>query len=237
MSNELKEEYLELFGKAMPQIIHDIRNPLNIIIGFSSLMEMDTTLNEENREFVEKIKKSGMMIENMLSNIDFFDLDISDVEFDTVEISDILQEMTKNSYLLNLQDVTIEKNPIDNFSTYTSPLLMSKIFNCLLGFTSKGFKTTVVEKKIYVGLLKYDTYFNLLYSDTSNSALIDSDYFTFETSISARRGVYPIFLQNFVKMLDGSVQYLQQKQWFDTKNSFAPNTEHGFVIKLPLKQQ
>ena len=49
------DEYKKYFGKAMPQIIHDIRNPLNIIIGFSSIMQIDDTISQENAQYLQKI--------------------------------------------------------------------------------------------------------------------------------------------------------------------------------------
>ena len=74
-----KEDKEKMFGKAIPQIIHDIRNPLNIIIGFSSILQLDDSINEEVRSYLKNIILSGMHIEQLLSNIDYFMMDTLDL--------------------------------------------------------------------------------------------------------------------------------------------------------------
>ena len=76
MSEITDSKYKTLFGDAMPQVVHDIRNPLNIIIGYSSILQMDSSLSEESRQYIQKVYQSGLAIEDLLSDIDFFDLDL-----------------------------------------------------------------------------------------------------------------------------------------------------------------
>ena len=50
-----KKDKEKIFGKAIPQLIHDIRNPLNIVIGFSSILQIDETINDEIRSYIQNI--------------------------------------------------------------------------------------------------------------------------------------------------------------------------------------
>ena len=84
-----KEDKEKMFGKAIPQIIHDIRNPLNIIIGFSSILQLDDSINEEVRSYLKNIILSGMHIEQLLSNIDYFMMDTLDLPIVKVNLKRI----------------------------------------------------------------------------------------------------------------------------------------------------
>ena len=70
-----KKDKEKIFGKAIPQLIHDIRNPLNIVIGFSSILQIDETINDEIRSYIQNILYSSFKIEELLSNIDNYFLD------------------------------------------------------------------------------------------------------------------------------------------------------------------
>ena len=73
---DTKEDKDKIFGKAIPQIIQDIRNPLNIVIGFSSILQIDETINTEIRSYLHNILYSSFKIEDLLSNIDNYFLDL-----------------------------------------------------------------------------------------------------------------------------------------------------------------
>jgi signal transduction histidine kinase len=49
---------------------HDLRNPLNVIIGFSSLLKEEQVgvLNEKQRRYVENIFSSAQTLLSLLSN-------------------------------------------------------------------------------------------------------------------------------------------------------------------------
>jgi CHASE2 domain-containing sensor protein/CheY-like chemotaxis protein/nitrogen-specific signal transduction histidine kinase len=62
---------------------HELRTPLNAIIGFSQLMNKDKQLNQEQREFVSTINRSG---EHLLSLIDDI-LDLSKIEAGKITVN------------------------------------------------------------------------------------------------------------------------------------------------------
>ena len=72
-----KKDKEKIFGKAIPQLIHDIRNPLNIVIGFSSILQIDETINDEIRSYIQNILYSSFKIEELLSKYPNLYCDIS----------------------------------------------------------------------------------------------------------------------------------------------------------------
>ena len=227
-------QYIKLFGNAMPQVVHDIRNPLNIIIGYSSILQMDSSLSEESRQYIQKVYQSGLAIEDLLSDIDFFDLDLSEFESDNINIADAVREYV-NYYKTTVgSDIYVEMTRLAEVKTFLPPVIFKKLFNNLFGFSNKGFKTSSTSKKIFISVTTDGGTFRIMYSDTTMSVSLDGDYFTFDDSIHARRGLFPIFLENAAKSLGGTIRYLQQKSWQDTRGDFAPNTQHGFIIDIPI---
>jgi signal transduction histidine kinase len=227
-------QYKKLFGEAMPQIVHDIRNPLNIIIGYSSILQMDSSLSEENRQYIQKVYQSGLAIEDLLSDIDFFDLDLSEFESERVNIAELVKQYVEYYKETLGNDIYIEMTNIADVTTFLPPVIFKKLFNNLFGFSNKGFKTSSVNKKIFISVTADGDVFRIMYSDTTMSVSLDGDYFTFDDSVHARRGLFPLFLENAAKSLGGTIRYLQQKLWQDMRNSFAPNTQHGFIIDIPI---
>ena len=227
-------QYKKLFGEAMPQVVHDIRNPLNIIIGYSSILQMDSSLSEENRQYIQKVYQSGLAIEDLLSDIDFFDLDLSEFESERVNIAELVKQYVEYYKETIGNDIYIEMTNIADVTTFLPPVIFKKLFNNLFGFSNKGFKTSSTNKKIFISVTADGDVFRIMYSDTTMSVSLDGDYFTFDDSVHARRGLFPLFLENAAKSLGGTIRYLQQKLWQDMRNSFAPNTQHGFIIDIPI---
>lgn len=78
---------------------HEIRNPLNSILGFSEILESDAVSDEERKTYAEYINKSGKTLFQLLSDI----IDISKIESGKISIqkSDISinKELTELSQL------------------------------------------------------------------------------------------------------------------------------------------
>lgn len=71
------------------KIIHDIKNPINGIMGFLQLLE-DTTLNNQQLEYVNYIKECADLILTITNNL----LDLAKLESNKIE----LEEITFNLY-------------------------------------------------------------------------------------------------------------------------------------------
>ena len=70
---EKSKESDRLKSSFLSTIQHELRTPLNSIMGFSEIMALDDSLNEENKEYINLINESGCKLLNIINDI----LDIS----------------------------------------------------------------------------------------------------------------------------------------------------------------
>ncbi|OHD18636.1 MAG: hypothetical protein A2086_17035 [Spirochaetes bacterium GWD1_27_9] len=236
--NDNNKECDNIFGKAIPQLIHDIRNPLNIIIGFSSIIQIDETVNDEIRTYLKKIFQSGMFIEELLSNIDFYmmeKLDLEETKFN------VFQET--NNFLKLKNEIIAEKGIIINqisdkdkdIDIRFSLELFRRILDNLFLFSQKGFKSSKL-KEIQIVYKKEDKNFIIFYSDSSEPVFIEGDYFSFEDVLKTKRGLGPQFIEKYVEDYNGEVYYKTSKNWHAVleDNNLTSQLNHGFIIKLPI---
>jgi len=82
-------------GEFLATVSHEIRTPINGVIGMSSLL-MDTKLNDEQREFTEAIRSSADMLLSVINDVlDFSKLEAGKVELERIEfdVSDLMSDV------------------------------------------------------------------------------------------------------------------------------------------------
>ena len=141
-SNRLKTAF-------MNNISHEVRTPLNGIMGFGSLLTDPSLTTEERKQYNKFLKASGNRLINTISDYMEISLIASgnvDVILKPVNVRDLLKELQarfQNScdaknLVLNL---TIPREQ-EHFTLITDPELLRKIISCLLDnaikFTSLG---------------------------------------------------------------------------------------------------
>ncbi len=95
---------------------HEIRNPINSIMGMTSILLQDETLTSDQREFVENIKVSGDALMEILNDI----LDFSNLE---------CSKLTLNMEPFDLQSLVDETLSLITLDAARKGLLLSHRFN------------------------------------------------------------------------------------------------------------
>ena len=228
----------EIFGKAIEQIIHDIRNSLNIIIGYSSLIQTDNVSNNEAKEYHKRILESGTMVEKLLSSIDDYiitDLDINKIQFNVIlETKNFFSKITNKDKNISVQIENLNTNPIN---INISQELYKKLLDNLYQFSLKELRNKE-QKNIQILLKKDKTNLIILYSDSSTPVYIADSYFTFEEIIESKRGLCLVFIEKYVELLNGNVEYCYGNKWYSLISKYLKKNKnsHGFIIEIPVKK-
>ena len=155
IAKENAEKASLLKSKFVSNISHEVRTPLNAIVGFSSLLvsEIDTT--DEQREYAQIIQSNSDLLLQLINDV----LDLSRLESDklqfTYESCDIVPFCNNIISLTNLQkthEVQISLTcTYDRFHLYTDPLKLQQVITNLLNnalkFTPDGGNITLSFKK------------------------------------------------------------------------------------------
>ena len=227
-----KFDNLTLFGQAMPQIIHDIRNPLNIVIGFSSVLQMDDSVNDEVKSYLKKIYHCGMAIEKQLVNIDYFAMETSDFDLEPVELKAAIDQYVKeNNFFFEDKKISFDYHIPANVKISGSTDLINKLLENLLQFSMKGLKSTK-ERIVAVNVVQNGSEVQLFYSDSSNKAATQGDFFTYEEVLHAKRGLAPIFLERLMTFSGGSIMYLSDAKWQEKRKDLEKKSPfyQGFCL-------
>ncbi len=228
----------EIFGKAIGQLIHDVRNSLNTVIGFSSILRVEENINKENRAILNKIYLSGLDIEDHLMNIDYYMIDSNEVmtKKENFEVYGFLK-----GYFENKKEIFEEKQINLNLVNETkieinfSMEVFSKIFDNLLRISYKGLQSSKV-KDIEICIKNNNGNLLIIYTDSSSPVFIDSNYFSFDEVMKSGRGLGLLFVEKYIIMNNGEISYLYGNKWanFITNVSTKIKNTHGFKINLPV---
>jgi len=228
----------EIFGKAIGQLIHDVRNSLNTVIGFSSILRVEENINKENRAILNKIYLSGLDIEDHLMNIDYYMIDSNEVmtKKENFEVYGFLK-----GYFENKKEIFEEKQINLNLVNETkieinfSKEVFSKIFDNLLRVSYKGLQSSKV-KDIEICIKNNNGNLLIIYTDSSSPVFINSNYFSFDEVMKSGRGLGLLFVEKYIIMNNGEISYLYGNKWanFITNVSTKIKNTHGFKINLPV---
>lgn len=229
----------EIFGKAIEQLVHDLRNSLNTVIGFSSLLKEEKSLSDEHKNLLNKIFISGSDMEEFLLDIDYYMLDNNDYFSQKKEIFDpmlfvkeffdskkeLLKELKIDLYLFTNGKCEI------NFQKE----ILSKILNNLLKTSIKGIRSQT-KKEIYLYVKLMGKELLITYTDSSTPIFIQNDYFNLEEALQSRRGLGLLFLEKYTLFVSGKIYYLYGNNWINFISTITTKIKnnHGFKILLPV---
>jgi signal transduction histidine kinase/DNA-binding response OmpR family regulator len=135
-------------SRFLANMSHELRTPLNAILGFTQLMSRDRSLNQENKENIKIISRSGEHLLKLINDI----LEMSKIEagqtilnesnFDLYALLNSLEEMFRlKAESKNLELLFIRDNQVPQFINADESKLRQILINLLgngLKFTDKG---------------------------------------------------------------------------------------------------
>ena len=165
-SSRAKTEFLSIMS-------HELKTPLNSIIGFSELMESASNLNDEQRDFLHEIDASGQKLSELVSAIlELAEIDETE-ELYTLEVdlhSLINQSVSKIESLCREKNVDIKVLVDQDISIYTDHQRLSK---CIDHLVSNAIKYNVENGSVEISVSQND-FVEISVKDTGHG-LSDSD--------------------------------------------------------------
>jgi signal transduction histidine kinase len=168
----------------LSRMSHELRTPLNAIIGFSHLLTLSGSLDNEQKESIHDIQHAGEHLLEMVNEI----LDLAKIESRNFElnpadinIKDILDEcITLSGPMVKDHDVSLKINAreLDNPYVYADPTRLKQIILNLLSNASKYNKP---NGKIEIDYMNTDdNMLRVMVSDTGIGIPDDDQVHVFE---------------------------------------------------------
>jgi signal transduction histidine kinase len=140
-------------------IHHDLKTPLNAVIGYSALLKEEMTLKPEEREMLEKIEDSGYKMLNMINNsLDIYKMETGTYQYniDFVDILNVLNKVvadTKN--LSTRKNLSLEIDAIqDELFVQGEEILCYSLFANLI---KNAIEASQKSEHITISLTEKDT--------------------------------------------------------------------------------
>lgn len=227
--SEKNRQLVENRRKMMYAIVHDLRTPLSIIIGYNDLEKQIPTKSEK---YISAISFSANQLRNMIDQLlAYFRLEsnretLKPRDFSLVELSN---ELT-NAFELRASEneIKFEKSELQNVVLNGD---FDKISHIAMNLLDNAFKFTK-EGSVSLGMAYLDGSLNITVSDTgigikeADRLRVFTPFTRFSNAVATGKDGFGIGLSTakmLVDLMDGSITY--------------SSTDKGttFVVRLPLK--
>jgi signal transduction histidine kinase len=210
-ANRTKSEFLA-------NISHELRTPLNAILGFTQVMNRDSQITAEQREYLGIINRSGEHLLELINDI----LDLSKIELGQVTLNekvfDLYRLLDNLEELFQIQAEQKELSLIFIISPNVPQYIKTdeqKLRGCLLNlisnaikFTHYGHVTVAVEKSQSIGLN-----IQFLVSDTGPGISPEEIDILFDAFVQTSAGIAAAegtglglaITKNFVQLMGGEI--------------------------------
>lgn len=140
-------EYDLLKTNFISNISHEMRTPLNAIVGFSELPFMGDVSLDEMMEYMQIIRKSGLQLLEKIKDIIFIST------LDAADIPVILQSVSVNNIFTNVE--TFYREVDDEIGTGPTELVFNHSETKHINFISDAEKINQILKKLIDNALKF----------------------------------------------------------------------------------
>jgi len=226
-ANRAKSEFLS-------RMSHEFRTPMNAVLGFSQLMEIDKELNERHNDNVNEIIQAGRHMLGLIDEI----LDLSAIEagkinvsLEDTSVSDVVSRaLSLVGPIAEKHDISLECTP-DN-STGVHVLADSKrMTEVLLNLLSNAIKYNQSQGKIWLSCDKDNDYFYLhvhddgvgLSDEQMNNIFDPFNRAGAETTQISGTGIGLSISRELMLLMNGDITITSE-----------PGIDTCFTIKIPL---
>lgn len=209
IQNELvKKERLSTVGQFSSMILHDLRNPISVIKGYSDILQMKDCTQEEVHKFASAIQKEAMNLNNLANEM----LDFSRGEIRlNLSVTD-LEELIDNVIVWMKRKLTDSSIVIEKNIGYSGPVLIDydRIFRVLLNLGDNSRKALLGDGLITISTSADQNAFTI--SVTDDGAGMDKEQLSkiFEPFTSFSRtggtGLGMVIVKNIVEAHKGSIK-------------------------------
>ncbi len=231
-AKEKAEESSQLKTAFLHNISHEIRTPVNAVVGFSDMIEKGIIKKEEHPKFLKVIKHSGEQLINVIDDlleISSLDTKKAKVHPSEVNVSEILEELCAIYEVKAIQkEINLKLKESDKISAITDGSKLRKIISGLVDNAIKNTDKGSVE--ILVNTVDKSLIFQVI--DTGKGipeSLLPSIFKRFQKSSHEIKnyddgvGLGLAIIKENVELLKGSI-----------KVSSSVNVGSNFTVSIPF---
>lgn len=234
-ANQRNREIMESRHKLLLSVSHDIKTPLNSILGYLEILQQNEHLTEKE---IASMQNSGKHILSLLSNLLEFSsleqgkLQLANSDFLLNELCDELYEMFAPLAKAKKLSFTYEKDFDPDLALYSDPLMIKQIVTNILSnaikYTRKGSVAFKISyRKGFIGFVVNDTGVGI------PKDKLDSIYQPFtrideNNSLAEGSGFGMYVVKGLVQLFHGKIQY-QSKEGEGTSVAVSLPAEKGKV--------
>ncbi len=195
-ANKAKTDFLSTMS-------HDIRTPMNAIIGLTTIAEKNVNDSQSVSENLHKIKLASNHLLTLINDI----LDISKVERGNITLSPVTFSIVDSAEnLVNISQPTVRQKNIDfRFRSknikyeylYADQLRINQIF---INILSNALKYTPANKQVYVDLTELPS---------QKKGFIKLEYKVADTGIGMPESFMQIMYEPFIRQTDSRINTIQ----------------------------
>lgn len=216
-------------SKFISHISHELKTPLNSILGFTELVQLAGKLNEKQTEYLNDIKISGLQLFEMVNEI----LDMSRIEagFVTLNIKEfeINQAVTETINIIQPLILKKKQELTQEIQNFTLRADYQKILQILFNLLSNAIKYTPENGKITIKTEIKDN--NATISVIDNGIGIEPKYQEkifkrfeqVDSTVQGSTGLGLAIVQELVKLHNGTISV-----------ESTPKKYSKFTVALPL---
>lgn len=146
-----RQKKLDNAGNLTASLVHEVKNTLQIINGFSSLLSELPSLPSEGKKMNEMIQSAGQQLDGLLRNYTEF-LKYKSIDFKMVDLNEIIEqaiEISEEFIKRNSVVITFDKK-YRTLKTHANQTYLKQVFVNLIKNSSEAFPKESSERKIII---------------------------------------------------------------------------------------